>query len=182
MENSVQLLAKGIAEGELDDVETDVYMLEEDMANIQPQLDKRKTNLNKAKSILLKIEDEYTTLQCKMSDEENAQISNRITTFKRKIEQKAFTELPSAAEELSGYWDHVKKYLNDKPEPTATNSPEPTSTPAASESPEPTLTPSPTPAASIEPTETATPIPDPTSSSTSDNTGESADAEDDTNT
>ncbi len=196
LENSVQLLAKGIADGELDDVETDVYMLEEDMSTILPQLDKRKTNLNNARSLLSKVEGELNSLQDKMSDEQKAQINNKIAAFKLKIDQKAFTELSTASEELNAYWDYLKNNLSEKPkptpssEPTTTNDPAPTSTPIATDNPEHTSTPTvtPTPSKIPTPVPSTNPIPaqssEPTQSPepTTPNGGESIDAGDDINT
>jgi LCP family protein required for cell wall assembly len=161
VESSVQLLVNGITEGELDDIDTNAHILEEDMSTILPLLDKRKTNLNNALYVLSKVETEMATLKDKLVDEEWAQLIDKIAIVKQKIEQKAFPELPSVAEELNAYWDHLGKYVNGKPEPSSTpephitDDPTPTSTPEVSSLPTETPTEAPTEA----PTETPSPTP-----------------------
>ncbi|HCS73677.1 MAG TPA: hypothetical protein DIW17_07370 [Clostridiales bacterium] len=180
VESSILFLTNGIAEGDLEGMETDVHLLEEEMTMLLPQLDKRKTDLNNAKSILANLETGLAAYQDKLTDADRLLLNNKISVLKQKIEHKAFAEIPEITEELRLFWKQLMKKWETETPVTAAPTGSPGHTSAPTDTPDPTLAPtdtpvptsepgpSPTPESSLEPTFGPTPTPASTSPSEDD--------------
>ena len=173
VDSGVMILKDELANSELDDIETIVFELEEELAKLQLVVDQRKPVLDGGTAVLSRVKEELLSRNPKLKEEEKEPLNAKITLLQQAITSKRFDDIPRAAEELSKHWDSLKKVLDDRPiatptpavtteptpEPTKTPEGEPTPTPEALPTSSPTTVPSPTPTTTPEPTSKIGPDP-----------------------